>query len=285
VNIIKEDIRNNKKMMGTVLNKDTLKIDCEKESKIIEDFISKKVSESNKDGVVIGLSGGIDSSVNAALLSRSIDREKILGVLMFENGLNSDDFKDASQLAKSLKIKTYTFPINSMVKEFSNKSPFDNVNKLTEGNLKSRLRMNILYYFSNHFNYLVAGTSNKSESSIGYFTKYGDGGADFFPTAHLYKTQVKEMGKYLGISKKIINKEPSPNLWKNHKATDEIPVDFDKLDLVLYGLFEAKMNYRDIMQQLDIPLSTLEKIENMYHNSEHKRKYPDMIKKDTLYHV
>src|SRR2546430_12135119 len=115
-----------------------------------------------------------------------------------------------------------------------------------------------LYYLANAKNLLVAGTGDRSEDLIGYFTKYGDGGVDFLPIAHLYKTQVKILGLHLGLPSQILNKPSSPNLWEGHKATDEIPLDYNILDLALVSLFDLKMQPKEAAMVLEIDKEKLE---------------------------
>src|SRR5712664_2654683 len=122
--------------------------------------------------------------------------------------------------------------------------------KIPLANIRSRTRMIILYYFANLNNYLVAGTGDRSEDLIGYFTKYGDGGVDFLPIAHLYKSQVRFLAKHVGISPEIVEKPSSPNLWEGHKATDEIPLDYSELDRALVCLFDLKMKPEDTAKNL-----------------------------------
>jgi NAD+ synthase len=112
--------------------------------------------------------------------------------------------------------------------------------KIAEANVKARARMMICYFFANSFNMPVAGTGDRSEDLIGYFTKHGDGGVNFLPIAHLYNTQVRALGAHLGLPERIVTKPSSPQLWPGHLATDEIPLGYEKLDLVLHLLFDLK---------------------------------------------
>ena len=133
--------------------------------------------------------------------------------------------------------------------------------KLAEANLKPRLRMITLYYFANKLNYLVAGTSNRSELKIGYFTKYGDGGADILPLGNLLKNQVKELAKYLDIPEKIINKPPSAGLWVGQTDEKEIGMSYNLLDKYLKT---GKLNNKIIEK----------KIQDKIIKSSHKRTTP-----------
>ena len=138
--------------------------------------------------------------------------------------------------------------------------------------------MIVLYYYANLHHYLVAGTGDKSEDLIGFFTKYGDGAADFFLINHLYKTQVRILAEYLGVSRRMAHKPSSPQLYPGHKATDEIPVDYDTLDLILVGLFEKKMKIDEVSRVTHTPLETVKQIWARFKASHHKRTYPPMVK-------
>src|SRR5207247_5173639 len=145
----------------------------------------------------------------------------------------SADSRDARELAKVLKIEKVEFPIDELSDLFLTNFPAKTKDRVTLGNLKARIRMASLYFLANAKNLLVAGTGDKSEDLIGYFTKYGDGGVDFLLIAHLYKTQVKNLGSFLNVPREIVEKPSSPNLWEGHKATDEIPLGYNELDEVL----------------------------------------------------
>jgi NAD+ synthase len=126
----------------------------------------------------------------------------------------------------------------------------------------------------------VLGSSDKSEFNIGYFTKFGDGSADILPIISLYKTQIRELAKFLGIPKSIIAKKSSPNLWKNHFAEDEIGATYEEIDLVLHCLLDKKMNMNEIIQTTELQESKINKILTLHKNSEHKRKQPMKIIED-----
>ena len=145
--------------------------------------------------------------------------------------------------------------------------------KLALGNLRARIRANIIYYYANLKNLLVLGTSDKSEYSIGYFTKFGDGCADLLPISNLYKTQIREFAKILGIPDNIITKKSSPNLWKDHDAEDEIGISYEEIDSILYCI-EKRLSIDEIAKMTEIKKEFVEKISIMHENSKHKRLPP-----------
>jgi NAD+ synthase len=131
--------------------------------------------------------------------------------------------------------------------------------------------MTLLYYYANSLGYLVAGTGDRSELAIGFFTKFGDGGADFLPIAHLFKTQVRQLAAYLGLPKGVVGKPASPQLWPGHRATDEIPADYERLDLVLHDLYDLKKTPSAAAKDAGVPRSVVDRVLEMHAKSEHKR--------------
>ncbi len=194
----------------------------EQEVERIVNFIKDTVQQSKTNGIVIGVSGGIDSAVTAALCVSAIGKSKVFALILPIQS-RAADVTDAKLVANQLGIKyqiidlTDTFDI--FVKTLAKNQE---LKELTKANLKPRMRMCAFYFYANHFNYLVAGTSNKSEDEIGYFTKYGDGAADFFPIAHLYKREVRELARFLKLPEKIITRKPSAGLWEGQTTEDEV---------------------------------------------------------------
>lgn len=198
------------------------------------DWIGDKATKAKTEGVVFGLSGGLDSAVVAALSIR-IFPKNTLAIIIPCHSLETD-INDALDLINKFNIPYKIIDLSKFYDSFihllndkEKKKSF----KLAEANIKPRLRMTTLYYFANKLNYLVVGTGNKSELMIGYFTKYGDGGADILPLGNLLKSQIKELAEYLGIPKKIINKPPSAGLWKGQTDEEEIGISYNQLDKYL----------------------------------------------------
>ena len=137
--------------------------------------------------------------------------------------------------------------------------------------MRARIRANLLYYYANVRNYLVVGSSDKSEFLIGYFTKFGDGSADSLPIVSLYKTQVRELAKFLGVPKSVIEKKSSPYLWKNHLAEEEIGASYAEIDSILYCMYDKKLSIDEVIKKTNIERNIVEKIHERYKNSKHKR--------------
>jgi len=256
-----------------------LEIDYTKIEKIITRFIKTYIKNNKIEGIVIGLSGGVDSCTTAALVSRAISSNKIIGLILpEEETYNNIDIKDAEIVANKFNIKIEKHDLSKVLSSFyNNLSIFDYRNKVSKGNIKARTRMIYLYYYANKFNKIVCGTSDKSETMMGYFTKWGDGAADIVPIMDLYKTQVQKLALYLGIPKKIALKPPSPNLWLNQSAESELGIKYEVLDLILYGL-EKKMSIEKISNELKIKKAFVLRIKNKWLSTEHKRRMPLTIK-------
>ncbi len=192
----------------------------------------------NSNAVVLGLSGGIDSAVVAALCVKALGQENVFALIMPEK--IDSHFKDAIDLADQLNIQYAVIDIAPIVTEFEkvckpsiNKKSTLSQRKKARANILPRVRMTLLYYYSNLLDRRVVGTGNKSEREIGYFTKWGDGGADFFPIAHIYKTDLLKLAKELGIPKKIINKKPSAGLWRGQTDEKELGLTYKTIDAAL----------------------------------------------------
>lgn len=252
-------------------------MDCAKAEKEILRFIRKVVSDSGRDGAVIGLSGGIDSAVVGALLVRALGKDKVIGILMPASHTPKEDTEDARSLAKGWGIKTYEMGIDPIFSAFEKTLPREGETKIAYANVKARIRMIINYYFANTKGMLVAGTGDKSEDEIGFFSKFGDGGVDFLPIAHLYKTQVRRLGAYLGLPERVVQKPSSPQLWPGHRAVDEIPLDYDRLDPVLICLFDEKLPPPEVSKKTGVDLKIIEEVVRRHRSSAHKRVYPPMI--------
>jgi NAD+ synthase len=262
-----------------LLNPSILDINYSLAEKKIVNFIKEYVEKHNFNGVVLGLSGGIDSCTVAALASQALGKEKVLGLILPEEETFSKiDINDARIIAKKFNIEMKYYDISKVLRRFyNNLSLFDQKDRILKANIKARTRMIYLYYFANKFNRLVCGTSDKSETMIGYFTKWGDGASDIAPIMDLFKSQVQKLAINLGIPKKIALKPPSPNLWLNQTAETEIGIKYEILDLILFGL-EKNFTIEKIAEELKIKKILIKRIKQKIHLSNHKRRLPLTIK-------
>jgi len=242
-------------------------------------FIKQKVKDASADGVVIGMSGGIDSSTNAFLCAEALGATNVLGVSMPEGGVTSSaDTFDAKEVAVKLGIGYRVIDIASTIDGLRRSIiDFKVDERLSAANLKPRVRMAILYYYANLTNCLVAGSGNRSEFRAGYFTKYGDGAVDIAPIGCLYKTQVKQLAAHLGVPQKIIDKIPTAGLWCGQTDESELGLPYEKLDMIYAGL-DLKLSHGAIAKAAGVKLKDVECFIERERKTAHKLKVPEVPK-------
>jgi len=225
-------------------------------------WIRDKVTTAGCKGAVLGMSGGIDSAIVAVLCQRAFP-QNTLGINL-PCYSNPEDQEHAKLVAAKFSIKYKFIELADIYDNFLKILPQDktaaDVDRMAKSNLKARLRMLTLYYFANRLKYMVVGSSNRSELSIGYFTKYGDGGVDIMPIGNLVKRQVIQLAMYLGIPKEIIDKPPSAGLWPGQTDEGEMGLTYKELDTFLTSGKAATI--------------IKDKIESMMANRRHKRMLP-----------
>lgn len=240
-------------------------------------FIRKVVHDAGAKGVVLGLSGGIDSAVVGALCVKALGKDQVTVLIMPSDFTPDADVADAALMAAKWGVKTYRADISKIAERFFTAFPLEG-DKIAKANLQARVRMVLDYFVANTLGLLVAGTGDKSEDLLGYYSKYGDGGVDFLPIAHLYKTQVRKLGARLGIPEKVVEKPASPQLWPRHRAAEELPADYDKLDPLLYYLFDAKLPLGAAAKKAGVSKEVAEAAVRMHRSTAHKRAYPPMVR-------
>ena len=249
-----------------------LSFDKKEVSTIVKDFIKTYVKNSKAKGIVLGLSGGVDSIVTALLCQEAIGKKNVFCLFLPEETTPDIDKKHVDLIVKKFGLSYEKIDISEIVESFS-KSSSIKPDKFALANIKARSRMILLFEYANMKNYLVCGTSNKSELLVGYYTKYGDGGADIMPLGDIYKTQVWEMAKYLKIPKEVISKPPSGGLWKDQTDEGELKITYDNLDKILSGL-EKKIDINEISKILKIKKSEVLRIKNLRIKNQHKIRAP-----------
>jgi len=253
----------NQEILNEITNQDYASIDM-----TIEDFLKNQVSKNNSNGLIFGLSGGLDSAVTGYLCHRALPSQT-LALLMPDSKISpKSETEDAIKLVEKLKLDYKLIDINPIVSQYSK---YLEPSERALGNLRARIRANLLYYYANLKKYLVVGSSDKSEYLIGYFTKFGDGSADILPIVSLYKTQVRKMGEFVGVPESIISKKSSPNLWLGHFAEEELGIPYEEIDSILYCIVDKKLSLEETMKLTEIEKSIVEKVNHLYQKSEHKR--------------
>ena len=226
--------------------------------KVIEKFVADYLVESHQKQYVLGLSGGVDSSLVAAICKNAVGKEKLTCIMMPIDS-HPADLEDALDLAKQLDLNYLVIDgsesFHRTVEEFKKKGI--ELDRATLSNLKVRIRMTILYAYAQKVGGLVIGTDNKDERYTGYFTKYGDGGVDLLPIVHLLKREVVEACKIYGISDRLAERTPSAGLFEGQTDETEMGVKYEDLDNYLIGK--------------EIDEKSKERIEHLHRISEHKR--------------
>lgn len=228
-----------------------LKNQCEK-------WLLERLDEAGAGGVVLGLSGGIDSSVLAALAREALGRDKVLGVIMPCHSISEDE-TDARLLAQAADVNFIRIDLTEVFDSMLKNIGAQEVNSLAKLNTKARLRMTTLYAVAQSKNFLVCGTSNRSEYEIGYFTKFGDSGVDLMPLANFLKRDIRVLAKILNVPEKIIEKAPSAGLYAGQTDENDMGFSYNVLDEYL-----ATGNIDDENSRV--------RIDVMRRRSEHKRK-------------
>ncbi len=239
---------------------------------LIESFIAHQVEASGRKGVVLGMSGGVDSALVAKLCADALGPKHVLALSLPE-GDGGKDQADARAYAKELGTSFRVIDIAPFVAGFESGLKPSRSDRVARGNLRARTRMIVGYFVANSEDRLVVGTGNKSEILTGYFTKFGDGGADFLPIGDLYKTQVRAMARHLGIPKRILDKVPTAGLWPGQTDEGELGISYDELDRILLGV-ELQMEPEAIAEKARVSLDLVEHVEALVAASVHKRKMP-----------
>ena len=214
-------------------------MDCKKVSQNIIQGTRDYFKRNNFKKAVIGLSGGIDSSLALVLVTKALGHKNVIGLLLPNIGLSSmENYKHAKQIADYVKVHHITVPINNFIRPFSHLLWKESL--FARMNVNARMRAVILYHFANSHNSLVIGTSNKTEMMLGYFTKYGDGAVDIEVIGDLWKTEVFELARYLDIPQEIITKPPTAELYHGHTDEGEIGAPYAEIDKILQQMLQGK---------------------------------------------
>ncbi|MBC7288257.1 MAG: NAD+ synthase, partial [Armatimonadetes bacterium] len=224
---------------------------------------------------VLGLSGGVDSSVVAALAARALGPENVLGVLMPYKTSSPDSLEDATAIAKQLGIKTMRVDITPQIDAYFGQFPDADARR--RGNKMARERMSILYDLSVVHEALVIGTSNKTEFLLGYFTLWGDMACALMPIADLYKTQVRQMAQHLGIPQHIVSKAPSADLWQGQTDEGELGFTYAEADRILYRIVDLGYPPERCVEE-GFDRRTVEAVLARMRATEYKRRMPLVCK-------
>jgi NAD+ synthase len=255
-----------------------MKTEFNRVEKIIIEFIRITVEKAGAKGCVIGLSGGIDSAVVAALACKALGPSNVHGYFLPSSVTPSEDEAHVEELTEKLGMTFEILPLNDLLDQYKTLLKVETTsNNMAWVNLMPRVRPTLLYFKASELNSLVLGTSNKSELMIGYFTKYGDSNSDLAPIGDLYKQEVNELAKHLEIPVSIINKAPSAGLWPGQTDEAELGFSYKELDEILEEL-ESFKTVDQVHESTGIAKETISKVVKLIRLNEHKRRPPLILK-------
>jgi len=252
-----------------------MKINADFVEKILTKFIRDELSKANYTKGILGLSGGLDSTVCAFLASKALKPKNVTALIMPYGITFNSDVSDATDVVKLLGIRSKTIDISPMVDAYYKKHPSDN--KILIGNKMARERMSILYDYSAREKALILGTSNKTELLLGYGTIHGDMACAVNPLGDLYKTQIRQLAEYLNVPKKIRRKAPTAGLWAGQTDEDELGMTYNEIDKLLIQLVDGRKSKENVLA-MGFPRKIVEKILKLIKDSEFKRNLPPIAK-------
>ncbi len=275
--------------MSAPVSEHILTVSAESLAIQIAGWLKKRLDESGARTFVLALSGGIDSAVVCGLAAQGAGPDHVLGVIM-PSASSPDEAVQAAKVAAAFGVKTLTVELTSLARSFQAAMPteaaldalgmlprananIDGRRQLATANVRPRLRMTTLYYIANMASGIVVGTGNKSESMIGYFTKYGDGGVDLLPIVDLYKHEVRAVASHIGVPQSVIERPPSAGLWQGQTDEDEIGLTYDQLDRALTAIESENTS--------SIDQAVMERVQSLHEGSAHKRSPIPMFLKQT----
>lgn len=245
--------------------------------KLLSDFIQNELSKAGIKKAVLGLSGGIDSAVTAFLTVKALGKENVTGLLMPYRSSSKESVLDAMKVVEDLKINHKKIEITEIVDSFSKSIEDDKISNVRLGNIMARVRMILLYDESAKQNALVIGTGNKTEILLGYSTIFGDSACAINPVGDLYKTQLIELAKHLGVPKSIIEKKPSADLWVGQTDEDEFGFTYEKVDKYLFNKIEEGKSDEE-MRNMGFDDKFAEKVNSFIVKGQFKRVMPLIAK-------
>jgi len=254
----------------------SMQIDCEAVRRILTGFIDNEVRKAGFARVILGLSGGVDSALAAYLAAEALGAENVTAVVMPYRTSNPESAAHAALVVKALGIQSLSVDITPMVDAYF--GLFPDADTMRRGNKMARERMTILFDHSARLNALVLGTSNKTELLLGYGTLYGDMASALNPLGDLYKTQVRQLARHLGIPPVIVEKQPSADLWVGQTDEAELGFTYEEVDRVLYLLVDCRYEVPDLVTQGAFSEEFVRAVYRKVQGSQYKRRLPVIAK-------
>ncbi|CAI50005.1 NAD synthase, ammonia-dependent [Natronomonas pharaonis DSM 2160] len=241
----------------------------------IVEFIEETIETAGADRAVLGLSGGIDSTTVAYLAVAALGPDRVHGISMPSSVNPDDDETDAERVANALDIEFDVIDINPIVDAFVDAAPDHAADdRMALGNVRVRTRAVLNYFVANAEDGLVLGTGNRSEAATGYFTKYGDQAVDCNPIGNLYKCQVRQLARELGVPEDLVSRTPTAAMWEGQTDEEEMGLGYDELDAILAVHVDGPLSKSATVRTLDVPESAVDRVVELYETSTHKRAMP-----------
>jgi NAD+ synthase len=223
-----------------------LTIDTDLTRQILCGFLKTEITRAGFQHAVVGLSGGIDSALSCFLAAEALGAQNVLAVRMPYKNSSADSLEHAQLVIDQLGVESVTIPITEMVEPLFQRDP--EMSSMRRGNIMARARMIVLYDQSEVFKGLVVGTGNKTEILLGYTTLYGDSACALNPLGDLYKTQVRQLARAMGVPEVIIQKPPTADLWKGQTDEGELGFTYTEVDKLLYLLVDQRYSPQDCVE-------------------------------------
>jgi NAD+ synthase len=238
-------------------------------------FVADTVEAAGAEGAVIGLSGGVDSTTVAHLAVEALGPDRVRGLSMPSDVNPEADETDAERVAESLDIEYDVIDVAPIVEAFVDAAPPAAADDRTAlGNVRVRTRAVLNYFLANAGDRLVLGTGNRSEAATGYFTKYGDQAVDCNPIGNLYKCQVRQLARAVGVPEDLVTRTPSAGMWEGQTDETEMGLGYDELDAILAVHVDGPLSKSATRRTLGVPASAIERVVELYEQSKHKRAMP-----------
>ncbi len=252
-----------------------LEIHCELVRKIVTGFVRNEITKFGFEHAVVAMSGGVDSSLSAFIGAEALGADNLLGVFMPYATSSPDSLSDGQAVAEKLGIETMTIEITAMVDAYFENFP--DADRMRRANKMARERMTIVYDISALRGAMVLGTSNKTEALLGYTTLWGDMACAVNPIGDLYKTQVRQLSRAMGVPEQIVSKSPTADLWPGQTDEDELGFTYEEVDKVLYALVDERRSAEDAVA-MGIDEAFVARVQEMVQGSQYKRRMPLVAK-------
>ncbi len=241
----------------------------------ITTFIADLVDDAGAEGAVLGLSGGIDSTLTAHLAVEALGDQRVHGLVMPSEVSSEEQMSDAARVAEMLEMPYDVVEIGSIAEEFYSRFPEAADDQMAAGNVQVRIRGILNYFVANYENKLVLGTGNRSEAATGYFTKYGDQAVDCNPIGNLYKQQVRQLALHVGVPEDLAMQTPTAEMWVGQTDEEEMGMSYDVLDAILALHVDGPLSTAATVRTLNgVTEDDVERVVQLYEQSAHKRQLP-----------